>query len=36
MGLYGDTIKTVLLQPSDVNNDEVEVDYVRFISKREK
>ena len=33
---FGDIIKKVFLIPSNVNNDEVEIDYIRFISKREK
>lgn len=33
---HGDIIKKLFLSPSNVNNDEVEIDYIRFISKREK
>jgi arylsulfatase A-like enzyme len=32
----GDTVRTIFLRASDVSGDEVELDYVRFIPKREK
>jgi len=36
MGIYGESIKKVFLRPSDSTNDDIEIDYIRFISKREK
>ena len=37
IGLSGEeSIKKVFLRPSDSANDDIEIDYIRFISKREK
>ena len=36
MGLYENSIKKVFLRPSDITDDDIEIDYIRFISKREK
>jgi len=33
---YGDVIRKVFLQPSDIPGDEVAIDYIRFISKSSK
>lgn len=36
VSVSGDIIKKVFLIPSNIHNDQVEIDYIRFISKREK